>query len=45
MGRIASLLRRRRAAACRAAIDGRRTCEEARRLFLSAAEEARLKAH
>lgn len=31
--------------ACRAAIDGRRTCEEARRLFLSAAEEARLKAH
>ncbi|ABR60526.1 DUF982 domain-containing protein [Sinorhizobium medicae] len=31
--------------ACRAAIDGRRTCEEARKLFLSAAEEARLKAH
>jgi hypothetical protein len=31
--------------ACRAAIDGRRTAEEARRLFISAAEEAHLKAH
>ncbi|MQW85530.1 DUF982 domain-containing protein [Sinorhizobium saheli] len=31
--------------ACRAAIEGRRTVEEARRLFISAAEEAHLKAH
>ncbi|CAN7329482.1 MULTISPECIES: DUF982 domain-containing protein [Ensifer] len=31
--------------ACRAAIDGRRTVEEARSLFISAANEAELKAH
>ncbi|WEX76031.1 DUF982 domain-containing protein [Sinorhizobium numidicum] len=31
--------------ACRAAIEGRRTVEEARKLFISAAEEAHLKAH
>ncbi|MBD8555874.1 DUF982 domain-containing protein [Rhizobium sp. CFBP 8762] len=30
---------------CRAAIDGRRTLEEAREMFISAAREARLNAH
>jgi hypothetical protein len=30
---------------CRAAIDGRRSAEEARALFISAAEEARLSLH
>ncbi|MCK3780756.1 DUF982 domain-containing protein [Ensifer sesbaniae] len=31
--------------ACRAAIEGRRTAEEARKLFISAAEEAELGTH
>jgi hypothetical protein len=30
---------------CRAALDGRKTCEEARAEFLAAAEEAKLKLH
>ncbi|MCA1405254.1 DUF982 domain-containing protein [Ensifer sp. IC3342] len=31
--------------ACRAAIEGRRTVEEARKLFISAAKEAHLETH
>lgn len=30
---------------CRAAIDGRKSAEEAREMFISATQEARLKAH